>query len=54
MAVSRFQAFFSPVAGNASRWAAKNVRIIDSPLWSAEADHEGELKEHDCEGEFCT
>jgi len=32
----------------------KNVRIIDSPLWIAEEDHEGERKEHACEGEFCT
>jgi ABC-2 type transport system ATP-binding protein len=42
-----------PPAGNASRWAAKNVRMIDSPLWSAEDDQEGELKEHACEDGFC-
>jgi ABC-2 type transport system ATP-binding protein len=38
----------------APRWAAKNVRIVGSPLWSAEADLEGELKEHGYEGEFWT
>jgi hypothetical protein len=44
-----------PRAGTPTKYAgAKNVRIIDSPYRGAENEHEGELKEHTYDGEFCT